>query len=78
MHHAGLRDQTAHFLVNRVGPLLGLEYRQEQELIKRIPQIGEAQANATLATLAAGLSVFKANFDRSGAVTVSEAGNIPG
>lgn len=73
-----LRDQTAHFLVNRVGPLLGLEYRAEQELIERIPQIGEAQANATLATLAAGLPVFKANFDRSGAVTVSEAGSIPG
>ena len=75
---AYLREQTAHFLANRVGPLLGLEDWMEQELIERIPQIGELQANATLSTLAAGLPVFKAHFRRDGAVTVSEAGSIPG
>lgn len=73
-----LREQTAHFLANRVAPLLGLDENMELALIDRIPQIGDIQANATLATLAAGLPVFKAHFGRDGAVTVSEAGYIPG
>jgi rhodanese-related sulfurtransferase len=75
---AYLREQTAHFLVNRAGRVLGLSERASTDLFEAIPAIGQVQAEATLEALAAGLPVFVAHFDRDGAVRVEEAGHIAG
>lgn len=75
---AYLRAQTAHFLVNRAGELLGLSESEQAGLLEQIPAIGATQAGATLAALAAGLPVFTAHFGRDGNVTVQEAGHIAG
>ncbi|MFK7998365.1 MAG: rhodanese-like domain-containing protein [Polyangiales bacterium] len=72
-----LRQQTAHFLANRVASLLGLSADAESELLKKIPEIGAVQAQATLVALAAGLPVFTAHFERDGRVQVSASGHIP-
>ena len=74
---AYLRRQTANFLANQVGQLLNLPADAEERLQQRIPEIGDEQAGATLAALAAGLPVFEAHFDLAGNVTVKEAGQIP-
>lgn len=73
-----LRQQTAHFLANRVGRLLNLPPEAEGQLLTRIPEIGDLQAGATLAALAAGLPIFEAHFDLTGKVMVREAGRIEG
>lgn len=71
-----LRQQTAHFLANRVGRLLNLPADAEEQLLTRIPEIGDVQAGATLAALAGGLPIFEAHFDLAGRVMVREAGQI--
>ncbi len=75
---AYLREQTAHFLVHRIGALLGVTETEQGALLEQIPQIGAAQAGATLKELAAGLPVFDAHFGRDGRVKVTEAGHIEG
>ncbi|HJL18091.1 MAG TPA: rhodanese-like domain-containing protein [Sandaracinaceae bacterium LLY-WYZ-13_1] len=74
---AYLRQQTAHFLANRVASLLGLEEGMEAKLLEEIPKIGDVQAGATLAALAAGLPVFNVHFGRDGKAAVHEEGSIP-
>ncbi len=71
-----LREQTAHYLTNRVGHLLGIGTAEEAALLEQIPAIGGVQAGATLQALAAGLPVFEAHFGRDGAVNVTEQGHI--
>lgn len=72
-----LRGQTAHFLTNRAGSILGISQAEEPRLLEEIPKIGEVQAGATLTALAAGLPVFVAHFDRDDTVSVRAEGNIP-
>ena len=70
--------RTAHLLANQGGQLLDLPPDAEERLQERIPEIGDEQAGATLAALAAGLPVFEAHFDLADKVTVREARQIEG
>lgn len=75
---AYLREQTARWLHARVGHLLPLGRADGDALASTIPEMGAAQAGATLRSLAAGLPVFEVHFAPDGAFEVGEADPIPG
>ncbi|MEM6926782.1 MAG: rhodanese-like domain-containing protein [Myxococcota bacterium] len=71
-----LRTQSARFLAQRAGHLLPAAATQDA-LAKVIPELGGAQALATLKALAAGLPVFDVHFGRDGECTVTQGDPIP-
>jgi len=74
---AHVRQQTSRFLQGPVGHLLPSGARGAQRLDGAIPELGAAQAQATLCALAGGLPVFHVHFDASGAFEVTQHDPIP-
>ena len=71
-----LREQTARSLHGLVGHLLPLQPGQARALELAIPELGAAQAQATLQSLAGGLPVFDVHFDPGGSFEVTERGPV--
>ncbi|MGF1468614.1 MAG: rhodanese-like domain-containing protein [Sandaracinaceae bacterium] len=71
-----LREQTARFLSSRVDHLLPIGKSHGDSLAQAIPELGGAQAMATLKALAGGLPTFSVHFGSDG-IDVQQGDDIP-